>query len=179
MTPRLYIGTGGLSVWFSNDFGQTFERLLGTSGLYSETRVWALNWHPDRPGELLAGTNSGVHRLEPRHQQVPARARPRWTRCRSGRLPAARAIPILSLPEPVPARLFRSTDDGKTWKKIDAKLPETCMYVIYPRVTKILFDPKDHNLVWASLELGGVFRSEDAGLTWKMTSERPDLRRRP
>jgi photosystem II stability/assembly factor-like uncharacterized protein len=66
--------------------------------------------------------------------------------------------------------LFRSTDAGKSWKKIDAKLPETCMYVIYPRVTKILFDPKDHNLVWASLELGGVFRSEDAGLTWKITS---------
>ena len=43
MTPRLYVGTGGFSVWYSNDLGQTFDRLWGSAGLYSETRVWALN----------------------------------------------------------------------------------------------------------------------------------------
>jgi photosystem II stability/assembly factor-like uncharacterized protein len=170
VTPRLYIGTCGLSVWFSNDFGQTFERLLGTSGLYSETRVWALNWHPDKPGELLTGTNSGIHRLDLatnkfQHVPSPMDSLEVWSIARSP------SNPDLIIAGSRPGALFRSTDDGKSWKKIDAKLPETCMYVTYPRVTKILFDPQDHNLVWASLELGGVFRSEDAGLTWKKTSE--------
>src|SRR5579883_1566479 len=64
VTARLYVGTGGFSVWFSNDLGQTFDRLWGSAGLYSETRVWALHWHPDRPGEMLVGTDSGIHRLD-------------------------------------------------------------------------------------------------------------------
>jgi len=49
MTPRLYIGTAGLSVWYSDDLGETLHRFWGTSGLYSETRVWALASHPERP----------------------------------------------------------------------------------------------------------------------------------
>ena len=64
MTPRLYIGTAGLSVWYSDDLGETLQRFWGTSGLYSETRVWALSSHPDRPGQLLAGTDSGIYRLD-------------------------------------------------------------------------------------------------------------------
>src|SRR6516162_3204780 len=64
MTPRLYIGTAGLSVWYSDDLGETLERFWGPSGLYSETRVWALSSHPDRLGELLAGTDSGIYRLD-------------------------------------------------------------------------------------------------------------------
>src|SRR5205814_7112837 len=64
MTPRLYIGTAGLSVWYSDDLGETLQRFWGASGLYSETRVWALSAHPERPGELLAGTDSGIYRLD-------------------------------------------------------------------------------------------------------------------
>ncbi len=64
MTPRLYIGTAGLSVWYSDDLGETLQRFWGTSGMYSETRVWALAAHPERPGELLAGTDSGIYRLD-------------------------------------------------------------------------------------------------------------------
>ena len=39
MAPRLYIGTAGLSVWYSDDLGETLQRFWGTSGMYSETRV--------------------------------------------------------------------------------------------------------------------------------------------
>ena len=60
MTPRLYIGTAGLSVWYSDDLGETLQRFWGASGMYSETRVWALSAHPERPGDLLAGTDRGV-----------------------------------------------------------------------------------------------------------------------
>jgi hypothetical protein len=38
MTPRLYIGTAGLSVRYSDDLGETLQRFRGTSGLYSETQ---------------------------------------------------------------------------------------------------------------------------------------------
>jgi hypothetical protein len=132
VTPRLYVGTGGFSVWFSNDFGQTFERLLGGAGLYSEARVWALNWHPEKPGELLAGTDSGIHRLDVAtnkftHIPSPIDAMQVWSIARSP------ADPDLIIAGSRPGALFRSADDGRTWKKIDAGLPENCLYVIHPR----------------------------------------------
>jgi hypothetical protein len=45
MTPRLYIGTAGLSVWYSDDLGETLQRFWGTARRLTETR--ALAWVPD------------------------------------------------------------------------------------------------------------------------------------
>ena len=92
MAPRLYIGTAGLSVWYSDDLGETLQRFWGTSGMYSETRVWALAAHPQRPDELLAGTDSGIYRLDIAAANGPTCPR-RWTRCASGRSRARRTIP--------------------------------------------------------------------------------------
>ncbi|MEY4862651.1 MAG: hypothetical protein RLZ51_746, partial [Pseudomonadota bacterium] len=60
--PVLCVGTAGMSVWFSRDLGETWERPYSESGLYLEARVWALSTHPDVPGEVLAGTDSGLYR---------------------------------------------------------------------------------------------------------------------
>jgi photosystem II stability/assembly factor-like uncharacterized protein len=35
-----------------------------------------------------------------------------------------------------------------------------------PFVTSVLVDPEDHRLVWAGVEIDGVFRSQDGGETW-------------
>jgi photosystem II stability/assembly factor-like uncharacterized protein len=32
----------------------------------------------------------------------------------------------------------------------------------------MLFDPKDHNTIWAVVEIGGVYRSTDRGETWEL-----------
>ena len=51
------------SVWFSEDEGQSWNRLLTpTGGFYNEARVWAVHTHADRPGEVLAGTDQGLYR---------------------------------------------------------------------------------------------------------------------
>jgi photosystem II stability/assembly factor-like uncharacterized protein len=169
MAPRLYVGTGGFSVWYSDDLGDSFERLWGNRGLYSESRIWALNAHPDRPDEILVGTDSGIHRLDVREQKFqpvpsPMDSMQVWSIARS---PSDADLIIAGTR---PGALFRSTDGGASWTKAKAPLPESCLYVAYPRVTKVQFDPKDHRLVWASLEVGGVFRSEDAGETWTEAS---------
>jgi photosystem II stability/assembly factor-like uncharacterized protein len=169
MAPRLYVGTCGLSVWYSDDLGATFERLWGRSGLYSESRVWALCHHPRRPDELLAGTDSGIHRLD--------LASHRWTQVKSPMddmqvwsIARGRDDPGLILAGTRPAAVFRSTDDGRTWGKTEAAFPETCEAVLRPRVTKIEFDPDDPNRAWSGLEIGGVWRSRDAGLHWEAAS---------
>ena len=62
-----------------------------------------------------------------------------------------------------PATVFRSTDRGLSRKVADAALPQTCRAALFPRVTKIQFDPGIGQSVWAGLEIGGVWRSEDGG----------------
>jgi photosystem II stability/assembly factor-like uncharacterized protein len=170
MKPRLYIGTVGLSVWHSDDLGETLTRMLGDTGLYSESRVWALSAHPSRPDELLAGTDSGLYRLD-----IPSR---KWTHVPSGmdKLPIWSIAqsphdPNLLLAGTRPATIFRSTDGGRTWTDVDPKFPENCQFVLRPRVTKIEFDYEDQNLAWCGLEVGGVYRSRDAGNTWEHASQ--------
>ena len=170
MTPRLYVGTAGLSVWHSDDLGETFNRMLADTGLYSETRVWALSYSPSRPNELLAGTDSGIHRLDIAKRQ--------WTHVPSDMdtlciwsIAQSPHDPNLLLAGTRPPTIFRSVDGGRTWTNTNAPLPETCPFVLKPRVTKIEFDPKDPNLVWAGLEVGGAWRSQDAGMTWQSTSK--------
>ncbi len=46
MDTRLCVGTCGMSVWFSDDLGESWTRPYSESGLYLEARVWALSWHP-------------------------------------------------------------------------------------------------------------------------------------
>lgn len=166
MTPRLYIGTAGLSVWYSDDLGETLERFWGTSGMYSETRVWALAAHPARAGELLAGTDSGIYRLDIAsgkwtHLPSPMDDLCIWSVVRSPH------DPDVILAGTRPPAMFRSTDGAKTWERVNAPLPETCPAVLKPRVTQIVFDPDDPRLVFAGLEIGGVWRSTDGGKSFQ------------
>ena len=51
------------SVWFSEDEGTSWNRLLTpTGGFYNEARTWAVTTHADRPGEVLAGSDQGIWR---------------------------------------------------------------------------------------------------------------------
>jgi photosystem II stability/assembly factor-like uncharacterized protein len=162
---QLYVATGGMSTWYSNDCGQTFERHWSPSGLYSESRVWALSSHPDVPGEVLAGTDSGVYRLD--------RATNKWDH-----LPSVldkvhiwcfardSKNPDLMLAGTYPAEVYRSEDRGKTWTALRAGFAESCPAVVIPRVTQILIDPHDSNAIWATVEIDGIWRSLDGGKTW-------------
>ena len=66
--------------------------------------------------------------------------------------------------------LHRSTDGGKTWKKITAGLPTEELGRIGLAVS-----PKDPDVVYAVLEAmngkGGVFRSSDIGASWTRMSD--------
>ncbi len=51
------------SVWFSEDEGKSWNRLLTpVGGFYNEARCWAVATHAKCQGELLAGTDQGLYR---------------------------------------------------------------------------------------------------------------------
>ncbi|MFO0824239.1 MAG: hypothetical protein U0792_14190 [Gemmataceae bacterium] len=93
--------------------------------------------------------------------------------------------------------LFKSTDAGKTWTKLSGGLPEKvgygrCGIAVYPKNPKVVFavvhtsetagqltnagQPastigKNGVMLLGRPETGGVFRSDDAGQTWKKIND--------
>ncbi|WP_421826715.1 VPS10 domain-containing protein [Larkinella sp.] len=73
--------------------------------------------------------------------------------------------------------LFKSTDGGDTWTELTNKpgMPKGPVGKIGVTVS-----PVDPNRVWAIVEAndGGVYRSDDAGMTWKYVNSERKLRQR-
>ena len=76
--------------------------------------------------------------------------------------------------------IFKSTDGGDTWTDISAKpgLPKGDKGRI-----GIALAPSRPNRVWAIIDAAGadqgIYRSDDAGETWKQLTDNPDLTQRP
>lgn len=165
-----YAGTAGHSAWFSEDQGRTWVHPNSHSGMYLEARVWAFSSHPERPTVLWAGTDMGLFRWD-----EPST---RWTPVPS---PLHDVWSVVQHPDDAdlliaggrPAELYRSEDGGANWVGV----PAPGMADFSPinqgptRVTQILVDPFDRDIVWAAIEIGGIFRSGDRGKTWEARIE--------
>ena len=165
MSVLLCVGTAGMSVWFSRDLGETWTRPYIESGLYLEARVWALSAHPARPGEVFAGTDSGIYRWSEAtrlwtHLPSPLDGLHVWSLVQSP------DDPDVLLAGTHPAGIWRSTDGARSWTPCAARFAETCVFLGRPRVTQILYDPLQRETVWAGVEIDGVHRSTDGGRTW-------------
>lgn len=163
---KFYAGTAGHSVWFSDDRGANWIHPNSHSGMYTEARAWAFSSHPADPEHLYAGTDMGVFRWD---ESVAA-----WTHLPS---PMQDVWALAQDPDDAnvliagtrPAGFFRSADAGKTWEQMAVPGIATFSEINKgpTRVTQILFDPFDHNVLWASVEIGGIYRSADRGRTWR------------
>lgn len=164
MDARLCIGTSGMSVWFSDDLGESWSRPYSESGLYLEARVWALSWHPDAPDAVFAGTDSGLYRWDGGA----------WTHLPSAMdevsiwaLAQAPGDASLMVAGTHPAALYLSRDRGASWRRLDCPFPERCAFIGRPRVTGIVFDPLEPERLWVGAEIGGVWTSPDLGASWE------------
>jgi len=157
----VYVGTVGQSVWPSRDGGLTFNRT--SAGLHSENDIRALLVHPDDPAVLHLGTETGlfVSRDGAHHwERVPSPmdGMQIWSLARD---PWDADVLITGT---CPADLYRTADGGRTWEMPDAGIPRECTNAapLTPRVTCVLFDPRDGAII-AGIEIGGVRRSRDGG----------------
>jgi photosystem II stability/assembly factor-like uncharacterized protein len=160
----IYVGTSGMSMWASEDGGETWLRPYG-KGLYGESRVFSLTSQPAGGSSVLAGTDQGIYcwrRADQSWEHLPSALdqTQTWALAQS---PHDDNVLLAGTRE---ARLYRSDDAGRTWSPLDVGLATWCAGVEVPRVTQILFDPQDQNLVWASVEIDGVWRSTDGGRTF-------------
>lgn len=162
---ELYAGTAGHSAWFSADLGQSWLHPNSHSGMYLEARVWALGTHPADANHLYAGTDMGLFRWDERRTRwalLPSPMADVWAVAQSP------ADPRLVVAGTRPAGLYRSADAGANWEALS--VPHLARFsdvnLGATRVTQILFDPVDAGTLWATVEVGGIFRSRDGGTTW-------------
>lgn len=74
--------------------------------------------------------------------------------------------------------IYKSTDGGETWKKIEAGLPSPLIGKIDIGIAR-----SQPNIVYAMVEApgeqGGLYRSDDSGQTWKLVNNESGIRARP
>ena len=154
------------SVWFSHDEGVSWRRLLTpTGGMYNEARCWAVATHPDRPGELLAGTDQGLYRYtadSDRFDYIPSP----MDDLHILQIAQDPRDPNVIVCGTRPAEIFISEDNGESWARSPLNAATECWFINTTRVTSIHFDPRDADTIWISVEIDGVFRSTDRGKTW-------------
>lgn len=161
---RLYVGTIGEGVFRSTDGGATFARAM--DGMFVECHVRALIVDPRDPRMLLLGCEQGLFRSTDGASN--------WQRV-DGPLDGKQIWSLLQLPHApnvilagtCPSRLFRSADDGRTWIEPAVDMRRECPRIMHTRVTALAADLSEPGTVWAGVEIDGVFRSRDAGVTWQ------------
>lgn len=170
MKPKFYVGTIGMSVWFTEDLGETWTRPNSEHGMHNESRIWGLAAHPDRPDHVLAATDHGLNRWSEKekrwqHLPTPMDGLNIWS------IQHAPDDPDCLIAGVSPGGLFRSEDGGKTWTRCDTQIPVRCDFNVISRITQIVFDPVDPDVVFASVEIDAIWRSKDRGRTWTRVSK--------
>jgi photosystem II stability/assembly factor-like uncharacterized protein len=66
-----------------------------------------------------------------------------------------------------PAECFRSRDNGITWTRLNMGNRIEAPFINTNRVTSLKFDPLHPQTIWATIEIDGLWRSSDAGETWR------------
>jgi len=156
------------SVWFSRDDGNSWNRLLTpTGGFYNEARTWCLSTHPERPGELLTGSDQGLYRYSEatgRFDHIPSPM---------DSLHILRVVQDPYDPDFIvcgtrPGEVFLSEDNGTTWTRANLDASTECWFINTSRVTSVHFDPFERDTIWITVEIDGVFVSRDRGRTWTL-----------
>jgi photosystem II stability/assembly factor-like uncharacterized protein len=166
-----YAATVGHSVWFSYDRGQSWNRAhTPTGGIYNESRCWSVSVHPERPGEVLAGTDLGVYRWDPKASNWVYIPSP-MDDLHIQQIAQSPADPGIIFAGTRPAEIFRSLDGGVSWDRCDLSNSTECWFINTPRITSIQFDPADFKTVWVTIEIDGVFKTTDLGETWQKCND--------
>jgi Sortilin, neurotensin receptor 3, len=187
---HLYVATNGLSVWSSGDLGETLLRMSTGTGMYSGSQVWALALHPSLLHVLLAGTNTGIYRLDQEEENWTHIPSPTDDAMLVTALAYAPDNPDVILAGTQPAGLYRSEDGGKSWQNLEVPMKPYALTGYYmgdkpfpeghpgaygrkhwTRVTQIVFDSTDSSLAWAGVEIDGAWRSRDGGRRWERSDQ--------
>ncbi len=201
----IYVGGGektvrgnmsfGYGMWKSVDAGTTWEQI----GLKNSRHISRVRIHPTNPDIVYAAVMGDIFKSsEERGVYKTTDGGKSWKRVLFANTDAGAIDLILDPTNPrimyastwnvrrTPygfssggpgSDIWKSTDSGETWENLSSNegLPQGTR-----GISGITVSPKNPNRVWAIIEHddGGVFRSDDAGKTWKKTNDDRSLRQR-
>ena len=201
----LYVGQGektvrgnvssGFGVWKSTDAGKTWQ----ASGLQDSRHIGRIRIHPRNPDLVYVAAMGDLY--QPSEMRGVYRSKDggkNWERVLFANKDAGavdltfdptnprilyattwnvRRTPYGFSSGGPGSGLWKSTDGGDTWQDLSRNegLPKGTL-----GIGAVTVSPLNPNRVWVLLEAaeGGVFRSDDAGLSWKKTNDDRALRQR-
>ena len=176
-TPRtLLIATDGQAVLRSHDDGASWRRIKVDQDLEFDDTVRCLLPDPRAPQAVFAGAETGLFRSDDcganwHRIDCALNSYAVWRLVSDARNPN---IMYAGTGSPSRAIFFRSNDGGRHWERTSLEMPPKCLGVSRPRMLTIAIDPEDAHDVWVGVEEGGLFRTRDAGDSWKrIDADRP------
>ena len=165
---KILVGTVGQGVMMSADDGDSWTRASVGQGLHSDCLVRALVSDPRNPQTVYAGTDQGLYRSDEAGAKWqlldnPMRGSAVWTVAID---PTDSNIVFAGTGTSCTPGIYRSTDSGKSFQRLNVEIAAECPAVGVPRPTAIAIDPGDHRSVWVGLEVDGVRHSSDGGDSW-------------
>ena len=162
------VGTVGAGVWYSSDSGARWRRSRMKLPFHAEPgeiQIRSLVVSPHDPNVVYAGSEVGLYRSQDKGAvwdliESPADGKQIWS------IAVHPDDPNVILFGTKPPCVFRTRDGGQTWEELPLNAAERCLAGA-PKVTNLLFDPRDSGTVWASVEIDGIYRSTDGGDTWE------------
>jgi len=169
MQGTILVATAGQGILRSSDDGATWHRLGLKEAIEFDGTVRALVVDPHAPERILVGadcgvcisTDAGAH-----FQRIdsPLDGQTVWSVAID---PSDPRILYAGTGAPSRCRLYKSTDNGASWRAIGPVFPEFCAGVNRPRMLTLCVDPANSNEVWFGIEEGGAWRSNDQGESWQ------------
>ncbi len=180
-----FIGTAGGGVWKTSDAGQTWDHL--TDG-FPVLSCQALAMAASNPDIMYVGTGESFYNVDTINGNGILKTTDRgqtWTHLAStvdnpafnnvARLVIDPADPDVVVAVTTVGRykqeilprssIFKTTDGGFTWTEVFAST-ELGEFDRVKKIQQVVADPSDFDRLYATVDEGGILRSDDAGDTW-------------
>jgi len=153
---RLYVGTQGSSLFFSNDYGDTWNQVATAQNLY----INCIEPDPFNDSRVFVGSTSGVFKSTDGGLTWTSSSLTDQSIYSLATDPSAQDVIYAGTAD---GSIYKSTNGGGIWTSLSAGLPGT-------RVRALVVDPANSAHVYAGLYgygVGnGVYRSTDGGQNW-------------